>query len=125
MPGVLGDDRQRIARTNKHLPAKNHVSVAIGIVGRPQVWRISSFHAVNQIGSVCQVWIGMFSAEILQRNSVNDRSLRRAKLFFEDMRGIETGSAVHAVENHAEPTSKEFPQRVEVEQFAHQRRVVG
>jgi hypothetical protein len=122
---VLRDDRERIAGADEKVPAKNHVAVAIGVIGGAQVGRIRSRHAVDQVGGVHQVRIRVLAGKILQWSPVDHRALGRAKLFFEDVDGIRAGRAVHAVEDHAKPAAKEFPQGVEVEQLAHQSGVIG
>jgi hypothetical protein len=84
----------------------------------------------DQVGRVGEVGVGVAAAEVGERRAVDHRAARRAEPPLEDLHRVRPRDGVHRVE--AEPERRpavgagdEPPDRREVEQPLHERRVVG
>ena len=72
-----------------------------------------------------RVGVGVVAAEILLRRAVHHRAGRGAQRPFQDGGGVGAGHRAHGVEPHAEAGGEQAADRVEIDEFLHQGRVIG
>lgn len=89
---IVGNDSQRIAWCHKEsLVTDNHVAIAITIESGAQVV-VTIFDSVNEVFSVCEIWIWMETAKVRQWGGVNDIIGSCAQTIQKDLIYVGTGN---------------------------------
>src|SRR2546423_804034 len=121
---VLGDDGQGVAGRDEEFAAEYEVAVAVAVAGRAEVGRVVAEQALDQLGGVDEIRVGVMTSEVGQRCAVDDRAGGRAQFFLDDLSRVRAGGGAPRVETHSEAAAEESAQPVEVEQLLHDGRVV-
>jgi hypothetical protein len=124
---VGGENGQTVARTDDEITADDHVAVAITIgSGTKRQARTAVSQCGYQISRIYRVGIGVATAEIGQRRTVDHRTGWCAETIFENCQRIGAGDRVHGVKTHAKVrASQQTGNALEVEQGFEEFGVVG
>lgn len=97
----VGDDSYAVTRSDERALAVDHVPVTVAVTGGTEV-DVLAFDPLDKFVCVCQVRIGVASAEVGERYRVLYGSLRETERVDEDSTPVRTSDTVHTVEENFE-----------------------
>lgn len=97
----VGDDSYAVTGSDERALAVDHVPVTVTVTGGTEV-DVLALDALDKFVCVCQVGIGVASAEVGERNRVLYGGFRETEGVDEDSAPVRTGDTVHTVEENFE-----------------------